>query len=86
MKKTRSKKSRDTVPLRRFFGGSNSYTTMGSRHCTIDRVADPHRLDADPNADPDSACYFDADPDPDPTSHFYAGMDLDPDPSFQINA
>jgi hypothetical protein len=52
-----------------FFGG-HSFTTMGSLHCTIDSVADPHHLDADPDADSDPACHFDADPDPDPTSYF----------------
>ncbi len=49
-------------------------------------VADPHHLDADPDADPDPAC--DAGPgpvchlsaDPDLTFHF----DADPDPSIQI--
>jgi hypothetical protein len=59
---------------------------MSSRLYTIDSVADPHHIDADPDADPDPACHFDANPDPDPTSHFYAGLDPDPDPRFQIKA
>jgi hypothetical protein len=33
-------------------------------------VADTHHLDADPDANPDSACHFDAFPDPEPTFHF----------------
>jgi hypothetical protein len=57
-------------------------------------VADPHYIDADPDADQDPACHFDADADLDPACHFDTYPDptfhLDlvpnPDPSFQIEA
>jgi hypothetical protein len=56
----------------------------------IQEVADPHHVDADPDAETDPTFNFDADPDPtfhfdadpDPTFHF----DTDPDLSFQIKA
>jgi hypothetical protein len=35
---------------------------------SLNSVADPHHLDADP----DPACHFDADPDPDTTFYFDA--------------
>ncbi len=40
--------------------------------------ADPHHIDADP----DAACNFDADADPYPACHF----DSDPDPTFKSDA
>ncbi len=63
--------------------GSNSFTTMGSRHCTIYSVADLHHLDADPDADPDPACHFDADSDPDPTYNLSLVHSRLLSPSFQ---
>ncbi len=45
-------------------------------------VAEPHCLDADPDADP--ACHFDADPDPELACHFDA--DADPDLTFHFDA
>ncbi len=49
-------------------------------------VADPHRLDADP--DPDPACHFDGnpDPDPDPACHFDANPDQDPNSACHFDA
>ncbi len=44
---------------------------------------DPHHLDADPDADPDSAYLPDADPDSD---FFYADPDADADPTFYPDA
>ncbi len=43
-------------------------------------VAEPHRFDVDPDADP--CCHFDADPDPELACHF----DADPDLTFHIDA
>ncbi len=58
----------------------------------VSNVAEPHRFDADPDADP--GCHFDADQDPELACHFDADPDLtfhfdadpNPDPSFQIKA
>jgi hypothetical protein len=49
-------------------------------------LADPHHVDAGPDADLDPAFHFDADPDadPHPTVHSDADPDADLDPTFRI--
>ncbi len=60
MKKTRVKKSRDTVPL--------NYVRQKIK-ALLSNVVDPHHIDADPDAYPYSTYHPDADPDAD--SDFY---------------
>jgi hypothetical protein len=62
--------------------------------CIPSSVADPHHIDADPDAEPDPIYHLDADLDADPDPDFYLMLrsgslfvvDADPDPDSQNDA